>query len=102
MFPHPLNFFLPSVVSLFPGILIDFALKFVLYLLQKIKCSFYLFILLLINYLSISNLSVLVLSFHWSSIVRTEIDWEVITTDLTKKIVGTHQRLKRSAALIKI
>jgi len=24
------------------------------------------------------------ISFHWSGIVRTEIDWEVITTDLTK------------------
>ena len=66
------------------------------------KKFIYLFILLLINYLSISNPSVFVLSFHWSSIVRTEIDWEVITTDLTKKIVGTHRRLKRSAALIKI
>jgi len=64
--------------------LIDFALKFVLYLPQKIKSYFYLFILLLINYLSISNPSVFVLSFHWSRIVRTEIDWEVITTDLNK------------------
>jgi len=62
----------------------NFALKFILYLPLKIKSYFHLFILLLLNHLPISNLSVFVLSFHWSCIVQTEIDWEVITTDLTK------------------